>query len=54
MSMKNLNNRESSTPLDTLILNLDHEMNTIHLIWNGEDPYPLEEKGNMLYVINGC
>jgi len=40
MSFKNLNNVKSCTLLDASTLNLDHKIDSIHLIWNGEDPIP--------------
>jgi hypothetical protein len=34
---KILNNVKSYTPLNVLILNTDHKIDSIHFIWNRED-----------------
>jgi hypothetical protein len=39
---KILNNVKSYTLLDTLTLNHDHKMDSIHFIWNTEDPIPFK------------
>jgi len=39
-SFKNLNNVKSCTLLYASTLNPDHKIDSIHFIWNGEDPIP--------------
>jgi hypothetical protein len=46
MSFKNLNNMKSCIPLDASTLNPDYKIDSIHFIWNIEDPIPLSVRSH--------